>query len=95
MVTNLHSLHSGFDFDLDEVWSPLNPHLKSVYNRGHVESASSAASSENSISTSRLAHNNEGRQAGRSPREGHGTENGRRGSNAGNGRRSDAREKVS
>ena len=27
---SLSSSFSGFDFDLDEVWAPLNPHLRSL-----------------------------------------------------------------
>ncbi len=37
----------GFDFDLDEVWMPLSPHLRSVQQRNHlggVDSSSSASS---------------------------------------------------
>ena len=40
-------IFSGFDFDLDEVWAPLNPHLRGFRTEGSA--SSSASSSENSI----------------------------------------------
>ena len=43
---------SGFDFDLDEVWAPLSPHLKNVH-RNHLESSSSASSSSSLYSGNR------------------------------------------
>ena len=38
---------AGFDFDLDEVWAPLNPHLRGF--RTEASTSSSASSSDNSI----------------------------------------------
>ena len=40
-------IFSGFDFDLDEVWAPLNPHLRGF--RTEASASSSASSSDNSI----------------------------------------------
>lgn len=46
------SIPYGFDFDLDEVWAPLNPHLRSLKSTSSTPSPGSSASSssENSIS---------------------------------------------
>jgi len=41
------SIPYGFDFDLDEVWAPLNPHLRGF--RTEASASSSASSSDNSI----------------------------------------------
>ena len=43
----LCSLIPGFDFDLDEVWAPLNPHLRGF--RAEASTSSSASSSDNSL----------------------------------------------
>ena len=43
----LKFIFSGFDFDLDEVWAPLNPHLRGF--RTEASASSSASSSDNSI----------------------------------------------
>jgi len=41
------SIPYGFDFDLDEVWAPLNPHLRGF--RAEASTSSSASSSDNSL----------------------------------------------
>lgn len=50
------SIPYGFDFDLDEVWAPLHPHLRGVYNKGDLAGSTSASSSDNSIHGGRLPH---------------------------------------
>lgn len=54
------SIPYGFDFDLDEVWAPLNPHLKHVYNKnnnGEAPGSKNHGRNEVSAKTNTLSSN--------------------------------------
>ena len=59
METKYHCLFfAGFDFDLDEVWAPLNPHLRGALcksgSAGSHSEGSSSSCSDSSIHTGYL-----------------------------------------
>ena len=45
----------GFDFDLDEVWAPLNPHLRGALSKSGSASSASETSSSSCSDTSNHA----------------------------------------
>lgn len=66
------SIPYGFDFDLDEVWAPLNPHLKHVYKNGETQGhkpndGQSSTSAKNNISSSNSATSEQSLRQGPEP----------------------------